>query len=201
MFQSYCYATTMKKSIIKAGKSPMEPLGMLDTGWWAAMEPLQVRRILDAMLLELGTQQLTHELLSTLMSEVAEIVNAQPITAIPSNVDEPQPLTPAMLLTQKSRPIGPLPGSITAQDLYARPRWRRIQYLADQFWTRWRREYVHNLQARSKWNQECWNLTAFGPAPIHWGTREQAWIDFGVPTQWTVLPANRQSNWPSFAAD
>ena len=32
-----------------------------------------IRRILDAMLLELGTSQLTHELLVTLMSEVAAI--------------------------------------------------------------------------------------------------------------------------------
>ena len=118
-----------------------------------------IRRVLDAMLLELGTRQLTHELLSTLMSEVAVKVNARPITAIPSDVDESQPLTPAMLLTQKSRPLGPLPQSFTAQDLYARRRWRRIQCLADQFWTRWRREDVHNLQARTKWSQERRNLT------------------------------------------
>ena len=78
-----------------------------------------IRRVLDAMLLELGTRQLTHELLSTLMSEVAAIVNTRPTTAIPSDVDEPQPLTPGMLLTQKTRPLGPLPRSFTAQDLYA----------------------------------------------------------------------------------
>ena len=76
-------------------------------------------RILDAMLLELGTRQLTHELLVTLMSEVAAIVNARPITALPSDIDEPQPLTPAMLLTQKTRPLCPLPGNFMAQDVYA----------------------------------------------------------------------------------
>ena len=118
-----------------------------------------IRRILDAMLLELGTRQLTHELLVTLMSEVAAIVNSRPITALPSDIDEPQPLTPAMLLTQKTRPLRPLPGNFMAQDVYAQRRWRKVQYLADQFWTRWRREYIHNLQARTKWNQERRNLT------------------------------------------
>lgn len=118
-----------------------------------------IRRILDAMLLELGAQQLTHELLVTLMSEVAAIVNARPITAIPSDIDEPLPLTPAMLLTQKTRPLGPLPGIFTTQDMYARQRWRKLQFLAEQFWTRWRREYIHNLQVRTKWNKEHRNLS------------------------------------------
>ena len=109
------------------------------------------------MLLELGTRQLTHELLVTLMSEVAAIVNSRPITALPSDIDEPQLLTPAMLLTQKTRPLRLLPGNFMAQDVYAQRRWRKVQYLADQFWTRWRWEYIHNLQARTKWNQERWN--------------------------------------------
>ena len=54
-----------------------------------------IRRILDTMLLQLGSSQLTHELLVTLMSEVAVIVNARPITAIPSDIDKPQPLSPS----------------------------------------------------------------------------------------------------------
>ena len=45
--------------------------------------------IFDAMLLEFGVRQLTHELLVTLISEVAAIVNARPITALQSDIDEP----------------------------------------------------------------------------------------------------------------
>ena len=70
-----------------------------------------IRRVLDAMLLEIGPRQLTHELLVTLMAEVSAIVNARPIATIPSDIEEPQPLTPAMLLTLKTRPLGPLPGT------------------------------------------------------------------------------------------
>ncbi|XP_068756139.1 uncharacterized protein [Montipora capricornis] len=68
-----------------------------------------IRRVLDAMLLELGKPQLTHELLVTLLAEVSAIVNARPISTIPSDVDDPQPLSPAMLLTLKSRPLLPPP--------------------------------------------------------------------------------------------
>ena len=58
-----------------------------------------------------------------------------------------------MLLTMKTRPPGPPPGDFTPPDLYANRRWRRVQYLADQFWSRWRREYLQSLQVRKKWGE------------------------------------------------
>ena len=41
----------------------------------------------------------------------------------------------------------------TPQDLlrYGKSRHRRAQYLAQQFWTRWRQEYLHTLTQRHKW--------------------------------------------------
>jgi len=93
------------------------------------------------------------------MAEVTGIVNSRPIVTVPSDVDEPQPLTPAMLLTMKSRPLGPIPGHFVQQDLYACNWWRKAQYLADQFWVRWRKEYLQNLQNRTKWEKCEHNLT------------------------------------------
>ena len=118
-----------------------------------------IRRVLDAMFLELGRSQLTHELLVTLTTEVTAIVNARPLTTVPSDADEPQPLSPVMLLTMKTRPLASPPGVFVPADLYSRRRWRRVQYLADQFWVRWRREYLQSLQSRSKWNCPQRNLT------------------------------------------
>lgn len=112
-----------------------------------------IRRVLDAMFAELGKPQLTHELLITLMAEVVAIVNARPISALPSDPDDPQPLSPATLLTMKTRPAGPPPGQFLRPDIYARRRWRRVQFLAEQFWTRWRREYLQSLQPRRKWTE------------------------------------------------
>ena len=110
------------------------------------------------MLLELGKHQLTHELLITLLAEVIAIVNARPIATIPTDTDESQPLSPTMLITMKTCPVPPAQGKFVPQDLYARRRWRRSQYLADKFWLRWRREYLQNLQLRPKWNKRERNL-------------------------------------------
>ena len=93
-----------------------------------------------------------------ILAEVAAIVNSRPITAIPSDTDEPLPLTPSILSTQKTRLLGLLPGKFVSQDVYTRWRWRKVQYLAEQFWIRWRREYIQNLQVKIKWNREHRNL-------------------------------------------
>ena len=61
------------------------------------------------MFLELGSPQLKHELLVTLMVEVTGIINSRPIAALSSEVDQPQPLTQNILITMKSRPILPPP--------------------------------------------------------------------------------------------
>jgi len=108
---------------------------------------------------ELGSHQLTHELLVTLMAEVTAIVNARPIALVSTDVDEPQPLSPSMLLTMKTRPSGPPPGIFVPTDLYARRRWRRVQYLADQFWIRWKREWLQNMQSRGRWEESRRNVT------------------------------------------
>ena len=56
-----------------------------------------------------------------------------------------------MLLTGKTRLVLPPPGEFKREDLYCRKRWRRTQHLAQEFWSRWSKEYLQQLQARNKW--------------------------------------------------
>lgn len=58
----------------------------------------------------------------------------------------------------KSTIILPPPGQFVREDLYLQKRWRRVQYLANEFWTRWRKEYLLNLQPRQKWHKNRRNL-------------------------------------------
>ncbi|CAC5383581.1 unnamed protein product [Mytilus coruscus] len=48
----------------------------------------------------------------------------------------------------KSKIILPPPGQFQRSDIYSRKRWRRVQFLANKFWNRWRKEYLSNLQSR-----------------------------------------------------
>ncbi|XP_052809448.1 uncharacterized protein LOC128237911 [Mya arenaria] len=109
------------------------------------------RRVLEAMMLNVKT--LTHDVLTTLMAEVSAIINSRPIVPVSSDSDVPDVLSPSALLTQKLECDQPPLGTIDIKDLY-RAGWKQVQYLASQFWLRWRREYLQTLQERRKWNQE-----------------------------------------------
>lgn len=76
-------------------------------GSWERMIGL-ARRILDAMFLQLRLSALTHETLSTLMAEVAAIINARPLVPVSTDPDDPFILAPNALLTQKVT-IAPTP--------------------------------------------------------------------------------------------
>ena len=117
-----------------------------------------IHRVLDAMLLKIEASQLDDELLLMLMAEVSSIVNSRPITVVSADVDEQVPLSPLMLLTMKPKLFLPPPGVFVREDLYARKCWRRVQYLAEQFWLCWKREFLQNLHQRTKWNEKERNL-------------------------------------------
>ena len=63
------------------------------------------------------------------------------------------------MLTGKSKVVLPPPGNFQRADVYLRRRWRQVQYLTDTFWRRWKKEYLVNLQERSKWLQPRHNLS------------------------------------------
>ncbi|XP_054878604.1 uncharacterized protein LOC129353345 [Poeciliopsis prolifica] len=123
-------------------------------GSWERMIGM-ARRILDAMLLQQNIS-LTHEVLCTLMSEVTAIINARPLMVVSTDPGNPFILSPAMLVTQKVG-VPPPPGDFPDKDLFTR-QWRQVQALANQFWTRWKREYLPSLQQRSKWTVPKRNL-------------------------------------------
>ena len=115
-----------------------------------------VRNVLASLMSDLGTQ-LDDESMRTFMNEAAAIVNSRPLT-IDNDPASPEPLTPNHLLTQKSKVVLPPPGEFQRQDMYLRKRWRRVQYLANEFWSRWQREYLQTLQHRQKWIKPRRNL-------------------------------------------
>ena len=93
------------------------------------------------------------------LCECEAIINSRPLTV--NNLNDRnslEPLTPSHLLTLKSKVVLPPPGMFQTPDLYTKKRWRRVQHLANEFWCRWRKEFLLSLQQRIKWNRPRRNL-------------------------------------------
>lgn len=117
-----------------------------------------VRNVLASLLQDNGAQ-LDDEALQTLMCEAEAIVNSRPLTVDQlTDPASPSPLTPNHLLTTKSKVLLAPPGSFQSADLYSTRRWRRVQHLINEFWSRWRKEYLVTLQQRQRWTRTRKNL-------------------------------------------
>ena len=112
-----------------------------------------VRRALEAIL---KGQVLDDERLDTVFCEVESIVNGRPLTPVSDDPNDLEALTPNHLLLLRPGLASPL-GEFTVKDAYRR-RWRHVQYVADQFWSRWMNEYLPTLQLRQKWLTSYKNL-------------------------------------------
>nr|XP_046258699.1 uncharacterized protein LOC124066389 [Scatophagus argus] len=121
-------------------------------GTWERMIGV-TRRILDSMLLQSGKARLTHEVLTTLMAEITAIINARPLIPVSSDPEHAHILTPSMLLTQKAATLLAPQGDISEGEML-KYQWKRVQSLADEFWSRWRKEFLSTLQTRQKWQHK-----------------------------------------------
>ena len=113
-----------------------------------------VRRILSALL---TTQSISDEVLITVMAEAESIINSRPLVPVSFEPGTEEPLTPNHLLLLRSNPNLP-PGLFEKRDCYARRRWAQAQYITNQFWHRWVREFLPNIIHRQKWFQKQRNM-------------------------------------------
>ena len=102
----------------------------------------------------LGRMHATLESLQTIIFEVEAILNDRPLTYASSDINDPQPITPAHLLY--GRRIVPLPHSTVQMDEISDPDFgdtselrRRAKAQAivmKHFWSRWKHQYLMTLR-------------------------------------------------------
>ena len=112
-----------------------------------------VKRVMVAVLPR--TVRLTDEILETVFCEIEAIVNGRPLTKLNDDPNDPTPITPNHLLLMRNSSSHP-PGRFDREHL--RNRWRHVQHLANQFWRKWLKFYLPELQRRSKWVNPVENI-------------------------------------------
>lgn len=98
----------------------------------------------------MGNSHLTYEEIGTLFSQVEAILNSRPLYPLSSSPNDLLPLTPGHFLI--GRPLTALPSpALENHNESNLRRYARIEKLHQDFWKRWKREYISELQQRTKW--------------------------------------------------
>ncbi|XP_052892561.1 uncharacterized protein LOC128300513 [Anopheles moucheti] len=114
--------------------------------WEAAVRSmkLHLKRVL-------GDTSLTYEDMTTLLTEIEGCLNSRPITPMSDDPADLEALTPGHFLTGSN--MQQLP-NLDMKDVPENRlnHWRATQQRAQHFWNRWHKEYLQQLNARTKWN-------------------------------------------------
>ena len=111
-----------------------------------------VRKVLCAQLRERAVNEDT---LHTYLCEVEKIINDRPLTKLSDDPRDMNSITPNHILLIGRNPSRSM---VCSGNVDLRVRWKLVQSLADEFWARWRKEYLVTLQERQKWVKEKRNF-------------------------------------------
>ncbi|XP_076650259.1 uncharacterized protein LOC143357625 [Halictus rubicundus] len=113
--------------------------------WEAAVKSFKhhVRRVI-------GNELLTFEQFNTFIIEVEAILNSRPLTPLSTDPNDLCALTPGHFL------IGSALNTVPELDFSETPSnklstWQHLQKIKRDFWTRWHKEYLNELNIRHKW--------------------------------------------------
>ncbi|XP_054260028.1 uncharacterized protein LOC128984712 [Macrosteles quadrilineatus] len=110
----------------------------------------------------------------TLTCQVEAILNSRPLTALSSDPNDLQVLTPGHFLI--GAPLTATPELNLAETPDNRlSHWQLIQAFSQRVWKRWSREYLHTLQQRLKWDKPTRNLQVGDLVLVHQDTPPMCW--------------------------
>ncbi|XP_028040654.1 uncharacterized protein LOC114250816, partial [Bombyx mandarina] len=93
---------------------------------------------------------LTFEEYSTVLAQIEAVLNSRPLSPLSSDPQDFSPLTPSHFLI--GRPLtAPVCDDVRDVPINRLQRYQRLELLRQQFWNRWTKEYISELQVRAKW--------------------------------------------------
>lgn len=125
----------------------------------------------------IGNSHVTFEELLTLFAQVEAILNSRPLCPLSSSPNDLHPLTPGHFLV--GRPLTSLPSqNFEAKRESQLQRYARLESMRQHFWRRWQRDYVLELQQRTKWRENTSKLNV--------GDMVLLQEDFTPPLSWRL---------------
>ena len=118
----------------------------------------KIRAIIKGYLLPKNPNErlLEREEFMTMLLHAARIVNSTPLWETDDSPNEPQPISPQMLLTQRDdacKQTDTVPTRYSVDDIreYGTHRWKRVEALAELFWQQWQHYMFEIGTTRPKW--------------------------------------------------
>lgn len=136
---------------------------------------IQIKAAKSHLLRIVGDQVLTFEELTTLFTQIEAVMNSRPLYPISSDPNDLTALTPGHFLTLE--PLTAVPDEDLSQVNTNRlHRWQLLQSFHQNFWSRWKHEYLNSLTQRAKWTKDSKPLQVGSMviikddnrAPLHW---------------------------------
>lgn len=92
---------------------------------------------------------LTFEEMATVACKIEAVMNSRPLTPLSSDPSDLEPLTPGHFLV--GAPLTAPPERIEDAKILPNERWKLVNQIAQNFWSRWASEYLTRLNQRPKW--------------------------------------------------
>lgn len=125
----------------------------------------------------IGDATLTFEELATVLTSVEACLNSRPLCRLSDDNTDNRALTPAHFLIGEPI-IAPLTRDWTTTPENRLKRWKLLEKFGQDFWKRWREEYLDQLLARSKWKSDQPNASVDDVVILR--------SDNCPPTQWPL---------------
>lgn len=136
---------------------------------------IQIKAVKTHLYRVVGDQALTFEELTTLFIQIEAMLNSRPLYPVSSDPNDLNVLTPGHFLTLE--PLTSVPDEdLTTVKISRLGRWQLIQRFQQDFWKRWKTEYLQSLTQRAKWTTHCKPLDVNSiviiktenTTPLHW---------------------------------
>ncbi|XP_025831267.1 uncharacterized protein LOC112904716 [Agrilus planipennis] len=100
-----------------------------------------------------GNALLTYEEYYTLLTQIEAVLNSRPLSPISNDPNDLNPLTPSHFLIGRKLSSIPEPSLLETKENRL-TKYEHIQKIRQHFWKRWSKEYISELQVRTKWKND-----------------------------------------------